>query len=86
MTGEGWLAVGALIVVGISVGGDIWKFYLQKRENEKRDEAQIKRDEAHTVNLIYGVAKDEKDPEKAKKLIEEAFERRKGVERKVKEE
>jgi len=86
MTGEGWLAVGALMVAGISVGGNIWMFYLQKGENKKRDEAQIKRDEAHTVNLICEVAKDEKDPEKAEKLIEEAFERHKAVERKVKKE
>lgn len=86
MSVEGWLAFGALIGACISGTFSVLIFIFQKGENKKRDEAQIERDEAHTVNLIYEVAKDEKDPEKAKKLIEEAFERHKDVERKVKKE
>ena len=86
MSGEGWLAFGALIVACISGTFSVLIFIFQKREHKRRDEEQLRRDNAHRVNLMWEFAKDEKDPKKGEELIEEALQRFKSAERKVKKE
>jgi len=89
MTGEGWLAVGALIVTGITVVGNVWKFYLQKEENKRRDNAHTRNLESgntgEVAKIIFEEVKSEED-KKAEEKIKTLVSRFGDIFRKLKEE
>lgn len=65
---DGLLEWSAIIVAWIAGGISLWIVVIKRKETRKRDKKQIRRDEAHIANEIYGHIKRENKTEENKKV------------------